>query len=146
MASAEEQLGLWKLVSDSVWQAISTQAEQERRAKAEKAEQSKSRRAKRGSASRASVKSVVPKPIAPVPKPATHKSVKGMGPTVAAAQPAHQQTQQLQRQPNGATVVQPRVPIAPISPVASSAKMPQAQQDASKPKPTLKAAAGGMSL
>ena len=30
-ANAEEQLALWKLVSDNMWQALSTQAEQQAR-------------------------------------------------------------------------------------------------------------------
>jgi len=34
--NAEEQLALWKLVSDNVWNAIRTQAEQQARARAEK--------------------------------------------------------------------------------------------------------------
>ena len=42
-ASAEEQLALWKLVSDNVWSAIAAQAQQERRADAEKAARSKSK-------------------------------------------------------------------------------------------------------
>ena len=33
-ASAEEQLALWKLVSDSVWASINTQAKQEAEQKA----------------------------------------------------------------------------------------------------------------
>jgi hypothetical protein len=36
-ASAEEQLALWKLVSDSVWSAVAQQAKQEAAARAEKA-------------------------------------------------------------------------------------------------------------
>ena len=34
--NAEEQLALWKLVSDNVWTAINTQAQQQARARAEK--------------------------------------------------------------------------------------------------------------
>ena len=41
IASAEEQLALWKLISDNTWQAISQQAEAERRQRAEKAAQRK---------------------------------------------------------------------------------------------------------
>ena len=41
VASAEEQLALWKLVSDNTWAAISQQAEAERRQRAEKAAQAK---------------------------------------------------------------------------------------------------------
>ena len=39
IASAEEQLALWKLISDNIWTAISQQAEAERRQRAEKAAQ-----------------------------------------------------------------------------------------------------------
>ena len=36
-ANAEEQLALWKLISDSVWTAVRSQAEQQARVNAEKA-------------------------------------------------------------------------------------------------------------
>ena len=41
IASAEEQLVLWKLISDNIWTAISQQAEAERRQRAQKAAQRK---------------------------------------------------------------------------------------------------------
>lgn len=41
IASAEEQLALWKLISDNIWTAVSQQAEAERRQRAEKAAQAK---------------------------------------------------------------------------------------------------------
>ena len=41
IASAEEQLALWKLISDNIWTAISQQAEAERRQRAKKAAQAK---------------------------------------------------------------------------------------------------------
>ena len=40
-ANADEQLALWKLISDSVWTAVRTQAEQRARAEAERAAQVK---------------------------------------------------------------------------------------------------------
>ena len=43
-ANAEAQLGLWKLISDNVWSAIHTQAEQQARAEAERALQAKAKR------------------------------------------------------------------------------------------------------
>jgi type II secretory pathway pseudopilin PulG len=61
--SAEEQLALWKLISDKTWLSISQQAEAERRDKAEKAARSKIR-GKRGG------KQSTPKPI-PRPPPTT---------------------------------------------------------------------------
>ncbi len=60
-ASAEEQLALWKLVSDSVWQSISVQAQQEQKQKAERARMAKPKRAVRA-------KLAVPKPK-PIPIP-----------------------------------------------------------------------------
>ena len=60
IASAEEQMGLWKLVSDNVWQAISTQAAQEAREKAEKAAAAKSKRSKRGGGRKSVSKSAGP--------------------------------------------------------------------------------------
>ena len=69
-ADAEEQLALWKLVSDGVWTAIRAQAEQAARAKAEKAAQAKAKRKAGGS--RGGVKSPSPPPdvpMAPPPKP-----------------------------------------------------------------------------
>jgi hypothetical protein len=74
-ASAEEQLGLWKLVSDNMWQAISTQAEQEKLEKAKKAAAAKSTKAKKKSVVRKPPTITVPKPtppvvpVAPKPKP-----------------------------------------------------------------------------
>ena len=41
IASAEEQLALWKLISDNTWAAVTQQAEAERRQRAEKAAQRK---------------------------------------------------------------------------------------------------------
>ncbi len=41
IASAEEQLALWKLISDNIWTAIRQQAEAERKQRAEKAAQRK---------------------------------------------------------------------------------------------------------
>ena len=67
-ASAEEQLALWKLISDNTWRAISQQAEAERRQRAEKAAQSKTR-AKRGG-KLGGRKSYTPPPyVTPLPPP-----------------------------------------------------------------------------
>jgi len=41
IADAQAQLELWKLVNDSVWTAIQTQAEQQKRAEAERKAQAK---------------------------------------------------------------------------------------------------------
>ena len=58
-ASAEEQMALWKLVSDSVWQSIAIQAKQEQQQKAKRARMAKAKRPIR-------TKLAVPKPV-PVP-------------------------------------------------------------------------------
>jgi hypothetical protein len=65
-ASAEEQMGLWKLVSDNMWQAISTQAEQEKLEKAKKAAAAKSTKAKKKSVVRKPPTITVPKLTPPV--------------------------------------------------------------------------------
>lgn len=67
-ADAEEQLALWKLVSDGVWTAICAQAEQAARAKAEKAAQAKAKR--KASGSRGGVKSSPLPPDIPMAPPA----------------------------------------------------------------------------
>ena len=74
--SAEDQLALWRLVSDSVWTAISIQAKQEAKAKA--AKQRKGR-----------AKQSVPKPVAPVqPVPMTKaQSVPAPQPQTTQKQP-----------------------------------------------------------
>ena len=73
-ASAEEQMALWRLVSDSVWASISQQAEQERQERAAKAAQTKTSRKRSGKSMRKSSSSPAPtiapklpsmKPIAP---------------------------------------------------------------------------------
>ena len=139
IASAEEQLALWKLVSDNVWTAIAAQAEQERRAKAER---SKLKRGKRRSSPRAA------KPIAHTvpPKPATPNAAKDTKPQASNAQPALPQ-QQVQPKVYGATGVLPRAPIAPIPPVATSAAVQSTPQALAKqPKPKITARAGGLTV
>ncbi len=146
IASAEEQLALWKLVSDNVWQAIAAQAEQERRANAEKAALSKAKRGKRRGGHSASAKPIVPKPVTAVAKPTEPKIATTSKPQASAPQQAQQQ----QVQPKvayGATGVQPRAPIAPIPPVASTAAVQTVPQTAAKqPKPKITARAGGLTV
>jgi hypothetical protein len=64
-ASAQDQIALWRLVSDSVWASISQQAEQERKQRAEKAAQSKYK------GTRGKKSSKVAKPAAPISSPTT---------------------------------------------------------------------------
>ena len=140
-ASAEEQLALWKLVSDNVWAAIATQAEQERRAKAEKAARSKPKRGRRSSSPTAA-KPTAPKPPVP-PKPAADTGNKPQ-PSAAAQQSVSSAPVQAS-EPNGAPGLQTRTPIQPIAPVVTSAATPPVQQALPKePKPRITARAGGM--
>jgi hypothetical protein len=68
IASAEQQLALWKLISDNTWRAVSQQAAAERKQRAEKAAQSKLK-PKRGG-KRGGRKSLPPPPpITPPPLP-----------------------------------------------------------------------------
>ena len=74
-ASAEEQMALWKLVSDSIWQSIAVQVKQERQQKAKKARQAKAKRPVRTQAN-------VPKPvpIAPTQQPKPQAVAKPVAP------------------------------------------------------------------
>lgn len=68
-ASAEEQMGLWKLINDSVWQAIGLQVKQEREQKAKKARQAQAKRLVRTKAALPKPAPVVPAQAQPVSKP-----------------------------------------------------------------------------
>ena len=145
IASAEEQLGLWKLVSDNVWQAIAAQAEQERRARAEKAARSKSKRGKRSGSRAASAKPIAPKPATAAAKPSEPNTAAANKPQASAPQQAQQQVQP--KVAYGATGVQPRAPIVPIPPVAGSvAPQPTQQAIPQQPKPRITARAGGLTV
>ncbi len=68
IASAQQQIALWRLISDNVWAAIEQQAREEAERKAEE-QRRRSVRPKR--AAKAKAKSPAPKlPTAPLPKPA----------------------------------------------------------------------------
>jgi hypothetical protein len=68
IANAEEQLALWKLISDNIWTAIRQQAEAERKQRAEKAAQRKLKPKYGGK--RGGRKSLPPPPpITPPPPP-----------------------------------------------------------------------------
>ena len=143
IASAEEQLGLWKLVSDNVWQAIATQAEQERRARAERAARGKSKRGKRSGGRAASPKPIAPKAVSSLPKPAQPNAATTNKPLAG----TQAQPQVATHMPYGATGVQTRAPIAPIPPVSSStATQPLQQALPKQPNPKLTARAGGLTV
>ena len=68
-ASAEEQLALWKLVSDNVWKAIAQQAEQEAAEKAERARQAKLKPKSKAAPPPPDPIPALPPPPLPKPKP-----------------------------------------------------------------------------
>ena len=72
-ANAEEQLALWKLISDGVWTAVRTQAEQQARANVEKAQQAKTK--KRTSGKSKSTKAPYAPPPPPLPEPKHPKQI-----------------------------------------------------------------------
>ena len=67
-ASAEEQLALWKLVSDNVWKAIAQQAKQEAAEKAEKQRQAKLKPKSKAVSLPDPIPALPPPPL-PKPKP-----------------------------------------------------------------------------
>jgi hypothetical protein len=68
-ADAEEQLALWKLVSDSVWAAVAQQAEQQHQEKVEKARQAKLHAKAKPPKSAPLLDIPFPEPPPPLPKP-----------------------------------------------------------------------------
>ena len=99
-ASAEEQLALWKLVSDNVWGAISQQAKAEAEQKASKKAQAK-KVPKRKGMGIPPPKFVAPPPKLPTPKPNPQLSV---GKTVPKS------LTPISAKPVGLVGVQPKVP------------------------------------
>ena len=104
-ASAEEQLALWKLVSDNVWGAISQQAKAEAEQKALKKAQAK-KAPKRKGMGMPPPKFVPPPPKLPTPKP---------NPQLANTKPAAKSANPIQVKGGGTVGVQPN----------ASANMPQ---------------------
>ena len=96
-ASAEEQLALWKLVSDNVWSAISQQAKAEAEQKALKKAQAK-KAPKRKGLGMSPPKFVPPPPKLPTPKP---------NPQLATAKPAAKSAIPIQAKGGGVAGVQP---------------------------------------
>lgn len=114
-ANAEDQMALWKLINDNVWQAIETQRQQQAReaqAKAAKAKL-KPRKGRKGASPKISIPSVGPKP--PPPK----KLVAPSNPQQVKTQPLQRvtQAQQLATRQQG---VQPRPTTLPVTPVNAS--------------------------
>ena len=82
-ASAEEQMALWRLVSDSVWQSIAIQAKQEQQQKAKRARMAKAKRPVRSK-----IAAPKPVPVTPIQAP---KPIQ----TIQKAQPIQQPKQSI---------------------------------------------------
>jgi hypothetical protein len=132
IASAEEQMALWKLVNDNVWAAINQQArdEAERKAEAQRAAKLKGGKGKvKGVAS--SVRIPSPPPPKKAAPPPTQQQKKAVG-----------TQQQLTRAPNPQQLsAQPTQPIRaqkPIPPSQKTAPTTSSEPQTLPPKPLRK--------
>ena len=118
-ASAEEQLALWRLVNDNIWQAIDAQRQQQAQAAQAKAAKTKSKPRKGRKGGRGKLSIPMP-PSPPSPKvPPAKKPEASANPQQAKPQnlqPSAQGQQIAQRQP----LVQPQTAAAPIAPANAS--------------------------
>ena len=114
-ASAEEQMALWKLVNDNVWQAIETQRQQQAQAAQAKAAKAKSKPRKGRKGGKGKISIPMP-PSPPRPKaPEAKKPEASANPLQAKPQnlqPPAQGQQFTQRQP----LAQPQTAAAPMTP------------------------------
>ena len=118
-ASAEEQLALWRLVNDNIWQAIETQRQQQAQAAQAKAAKAKLKPRKGRKVGRGKLSIPMP-PSPPSPKvPKAKKPEASPNPQQAKPQnlqPPVQGQQIAQRQP----LAQPQTAAAPIAPTNAS--------------------------
>ena len=119
IANAEEQLALWKLVNDNVWQAIETQRQQQAQAAQAKAAQAKlkPRKGRKGGRGKISIPMPPPPPSPKVPK--AKKPETSPNPQQAKPQNLRPPTQGqhfAQRQ----QLAQPQTAAAPIAPANAS--------------------------
>ena len=118
-ASAEEQMALWRLVNDNVWQAIDAQRQQQAQAAQAKAAQAKLKPRKGRKGGRGKLSIPMP-PSPPSPKaPQAKKPEASANPQQAKPQnlqPPAQGQQMAQRQP----LAQPQTAAAPIAPANAS--------------------------
>lgn len=122
-ASAEEQMALWKLVNDNIWQAIDAQRQQQAQAAQVKAAKAKSKPRKGRKGGRGNVSIPMPPPP-PSPKVAQAKNPEASANPQQAKlqnlQPPAQGQHFAQRQP----LAQPQTAAAPTAP-ANAATAPQ---------------------
>jgi hypothetical protein len=81
IASAEEQLALWKLISTSVWTAIEQQLQQQRQEVTAKVKQAEAKSKFRGSKAASPRTAFMPRPVSPrlntslrIQEPSSHMS------------------------------------------------------------------------
>ena len=118
-ASAEEQMALWKLVNDKVWQAIDAQRQQQAQAAQAKAAKAKSkpRKGRKGGRGKLSIP-MPPPPPSPKAPPAKKPE--------ASANPQQVKPQNLQPPAQGQQIAQrqqqaqPQTVAAPIAPANAS--------------------------
>jgi hypothetical protein len=118
-ASAEEQMALWKLVNDNVWQAIETQRQQQAQAAQAKAAKAKlkPRKGRKGGRGKLSI------PMPPPPlSPKLPKAKKPEGsPNPQQAKPQNLQPPALgQQTAKRQQLTQPQTAAAPIAPANAS--------------------------
>ena len=114
-ASAEEQMALWRLVNDNVWQAIDAQRQQQAQAAQAKAAKAKlkPRKGRKGGRGKLSIPMPPPPPSSKVPpakKPEASSNPQQAKPQNL--QPPAQGQQTAQRQP----LAQPQTAPTPIAP------------------------------
>jgi hypothetical protein len=119
IANAEEQMALWKLVNDNVWQAIDAQRQQQAQAAQAKAAQAKlkPRKGRKGSRGKLSIPMPPPPPSPKLPK--AKKPEASPNPQQAKSQnlqPPAQGQQLDQRQP----LAQPQTAAEPMTPANAS--------------------------
>jgi hypothetical protein len=118
-ASAEEQMALWKLVNDNVWQAIDAQRQQQAQAAQAKAAQAKSKPRKGRKGGRGKISIPMPLP------PSSPKALPAKKPE-APANPQQAKPQNLQPPAQGQhfaqsqQLAQPHAAAAPIAPANAS--------------------------
>jgi len=119
IANAEEQMALWKLVNDNVWQAIDAQRQQQAQAAQAKAAQAKLKPRKGRKGARGKISISMPPPP---PSPKTPQAKK----PEASANPDQAKPQNLQPPAKGHEIAQrqplaqPHTTAAPITPANAS--------------------------
>ena len=141
IASADEQIGLWRLITNSVWSSLDQQAREQAEQKAlQKQRSSQNKPAKRSSTGGR------PKPPLPLPTPTGDKKPQSNQPadakSVNSKQMPNSQPQQAQQRPQDMQGVQSvpiaaKQPLQPIKPVSamSAVKPPIAPVNKQQPLP-----------